>query len=242
MYSEYEELSFAASKERVDWVRSLSLSTRSTALQMTVRRMDPDWIVQTVRGLDHLTLRGICERTKNGEIAEYSSALGLIMLHPKTGQILAQKECYADPEYYKFEGDNSVQMTWMSQGETIREATNRLIREEIFGRTRLMDENLNDLIVPIGENENEVIGHLLVADALVNMKVMMMTEKGLGVKMGSRRVRDHQWMYPDQFIRQGRMRAGVKEMVELLIYDYMPINQPTGKLVVSELNQRVMAI
>lgn len=234
-YCEFESaLTEPLARER--FLPVVNVAGRSAALKMY---LGDEALPKVIARVPHLDERGfwrIWETTRRSDVEETIPAVGMVIMHPVTGEILVHQERFADVAYFKFEGSHSVQLTWQGR-ETTQEALDRLLRQEVFGASFLKPDQLKKLVIPL---EGESVLRVMVADALVDVRVMMMTELGLNWAYRSGRVENIHWEAAGVFLER-KMRAGVREMVEFVVGEYWPHQYRDRGVRLSQLNEQVAA-
>lgn len=240
MYSEYENIIYKPEVIRgVEKALPVyNISSRSTALKICLSNGGTNEVIRVVTGLDERRFSKMWDTVRKTEISQCFPAVAWLILHPETGQILVHEERYANDFYAKYEGSRSIQMTWQRERDQ-GQAFERLLRQEVFGKHKYLE--MTNLVTPISDG---VIGRFMVADALVGLRVGMMTREGLNLDFCSQRVTNIHWESPEVFLKKAlSMRAGVEEMVEAVFGGggYFPHQYRKSDLVLSDLNLQVMA-
>jgi hypothetical protein len=213
-------------------------STRSTATQMHLDGLKVEYITRMLSGISPASLWRMFGRMKRQETALH--AVGTVLVHPHTGQILIHREKYPQAIFRKYEGDHSIELTWRSKTESAEAAINRLIEREVFGQISLKKVGFDRLF--IAESQEPII-NVVVADVGVSLFVFTLTDLALRQEFTSDKVTDIRWEDSKKIIfkPEVRFRTGAREMIEFYNYYHSnPIEQPK-EYILSDLNQRFLA-
>lgn len=186
-------------------------STRSTATLMRLSGHKIEYISAVLPNVSKVSLWRIFGNMKRQETS--LEAVGAVIAHPQTGEILIHQEIYPNDIYHNYEGDHSVQMTWKGDNESIEATLNRLVEREVFGGTSIKKIGFENLLVP--DHQTPIV-RVVVADVAVNLFSFTLTEQGLVLPKKSDKVKNIRFEDPHLIVTDPNVhfRAGAREMVE----------------------------
>lgn len=212
-------------------------STRSTAVLMRLEGQKIEYITNMLQGISPASLWRMFGRMKRQETA--LQAVGTILVHPHTGQILIHQEKYPNAIFHKYEGDHSIELTWKGEHESIEAAINRLIEREVFGGISVKKIGLENLLAT---EFQEPIINVVVADVGVSLFVFTLTELGLAQPLVSDKVCNIRWEESQQVLTQKlSFRTGAREMIEFYNYFKQEHLAHPQEFILSKLNQRFLS-
>jgi hypothetical protein len=213
-------------------------STRSTATLMRLEGMKVEYIVKMLSGCSPASLWRMFGRIKRQETALH--AVGTVLVHPHTGEILIHQEKYPNAIFHKYEGDHSIELTWKSDSESLEAAVNRLVEREVFGGISVKKLGFDNLFT--ASYQGPII-NVVVADVGVSLFALTLTDLALAQEFASDKVTNIHFEDSEEILnnKQVSFRTGAREMIEFYNY-YRENHQPhPNEFVLSDLNQRFLA-
>lgn len=212
-------------------------STRSTATLMRLEGQKVEYIVKMLQGISPASLWRMFKRMKNRETALH--AVGTVLVHPQTGQILIHQEKYPNSIFHKYEGDHSIELTWKSDSESMEAAVNRLIEREVFGNISVKKLGFDNLFTA---GYQEPIINVVVADVGVSLFVFSLTQLALEQQLVSDKVTNIHWEDPQKVLENPGIafRTGAREMIEFYNYFRTEHQAFPQEFLLSDLNQRFL--
>lgn len=213
-------------------------STRSAATMMRLGGQKIEYIVQMLSGVSPASLWRMFGRMKRQETA--LRAVGTVLVHPYTGQILVHQEKYPNAIFHRYEGDHSIELTWRSEKETDEAALNRLVEREVFANVCVKKAGFENLLVPFYQ---EPIINVVVADVGVSLYVFSLTDLALAQTLGSDKVTNIRFEDSQEILNNEKVvfRAGAREMIEFYNYYQATHTVYPKEYLLSGLNQRFLA-
>jgi hypothetical protein len=213
-------------------------STRTTAANMRMEGLRVEYIVKMLQGISPASLWRMFKRMKTSETS--LSAVGTVLVHPYTGEILIHQEKYPNAIFHKYEGDHSIQLTWRSDKESPEAAINRLFEREVFGGLSVKKTGLDNLVKT---GFQDPVINVVVADVGVSLYVFTLTEEALAMEMTSDKVTNIHFADSQKILTDPEVafRTGAREMIEF--YNYYKDNHRahSNEFLLSDLNQRFLA-
>ncbi len=215
-------------------------STRTTATIMRLEGLRVEYITKMLSGVSKASLWRMFGRMKRRETA--LAAVGTVLVHPYTGQILVHQEKYPNAIFHKYEGDHSIQLTWRSDKESAEAAVNRLVEREVWGGISVKKTGFENLLFP---NFQEPLINVVVADVNVQLFIFTLTDRALDLNFSSDKVENIRFEDPAKLLddKQIAFRTGAREMIEFY-WETAPLSTPVAypdQYLLSGLNQRFLA-
>lgn len=164
-------------------------------------------------------------------------AVGTIIENPNGDKWLIHREIYPNKKYEKYQGSNSIQLSWRGSDETDYQAVLRMIKSEVYGLAGGVIEKwqLPEIIEPKDMIKDEMLeyANIMVADVLVKVYRFRMTETGLRIPFSSRKVENIHWAGESEIEETiDQFRSGAREA----LIKYFNHDNREEALVLSDLN------